>query len=259
VVLGTSTLHKAVRSSTRRIDVSLQLGGADMDEVAGMAIEKDDAEPLVFGSHLLWPWLIANFVAFTIGFGAGGGVLDSIVRPHFGTNLPAWEAARIQATGAGLGALVEASIVAVAQWLVLRRAIRAGWWIPATIAGIVPAAVLMGLNSGGSVSTIGSVAGPIPPLLAVFVVTPLVILLPGAWQWLVLRRDCARVGWWPLVNIGAFAGAGFVGLTVAKLLPWIAGTHYPSAQALTVVGMVAGPIYAWLTWQFLAQLRRRAA
>jgi hypothetical protein len=230
-----------------------------MDEVAGQPIEMKDAEPLVFGSNLLWPWVIANFVAFTIGFGVGGGVLDSIVRPHFGTNLPALEAARIQATGAGLGALVEASFVAVAQWLVLRRAIRAGWWIPATLAGIVPAAVLTGLSSGGSVSTIGPAAGPVPPLLSIFIVTPLIILLPGAGQWLVLRRDCARVAWWPLVSIGAFAGAGFAGLTIAKLLPWIAGTHYPSAQALTVVGMVAGPIYGYLTWQFLAQLRRRSA
>jgi hypothetical protein len=98
-----------------------------------------------------------------------------------------------------------------------------------------------------------------PPLLSLFVITPVIILLPGAGQWLVLRRDCARAGWWPLVNIGAFFGAGVVGLTVAKLLPWVAGTHYPSAQALAVVGLVSGPIYAWLTWQYLAQLRRRSS
>src|SRR5262245_9708506 len=106
-----------------------------MEEVAVRAIEINDAEPLVFGSHLMRPWVVANFVAFTLGFGVGGGVLDSIVRPHFGTDVSAWEAARIQATGSGMGAVIEASIIAVAQWLVLRRAIRAGWWIPATIAG----------------------------------------------------------------------------------------------------------------------------
>src|SRR4029079_14574196 len=99
----------------------------------------------------------------------------------------------------------------------------------------------------------------VPPLLALFVITPLAILLPGAGQWLVLRRDCARVGCCPLVNIGAFFGAGIAGLSVAKLLPWIAGTRYPSAQALAVAGLVAGPIYGYLTWQYLAQLRRRSS
>jgi hypothetical protein len=230
-----------------------------MDRVASPVSEAQDTDQFVFGAHLLRPWLVANFVAFAIGFATWGGVVRAMNGPYYGSDVSAIDAARLQATAAALGGFFMSVAIGTAQWLVLRRAIRAGWWLPATCLGFTVAFTLAAFNAGGSVSTIGPREGPVPPQLSVFVITPLAILLPGAGQWLILRRDCARVGWWPLVNVGAFFGAGIVALTVAKLLPWIAGTHYPSAQALAVVGLVAGPIYAWLTWQYLAQLRRRAA
>jgi hypothetical protein len=229
-----------------------------MDEAAITVSEVQDTEHLVFAPSLMRPWIVANFVACAIGLGMWGGVVRALNEPYYGSAVSAIEAARLQASANGLGGFLMGVALGTAQWLVLRRAIRAGWWIPATCLGFTLAFALVGLNAGGSVSTIGPAAGPVPPLLSLFVITPLAILLPGAGQWLVLRRDCARTGWWPLVNIGAFFGAGFVGLTIAKLLPWIAGTRYPSAQALAVTGLVAGPIYGWLTWEFLAQLRRRS-
>src|SRR4029079_2244698 len=230
-----------------------------MDEVAGQPIEMNDAEPLVFGAGLMRPWLVANLVACAMGLGMWGGVVRTLNEPYYGSHVSALEAGWVQGTANALGGFLMGVALGTAQWLVLRRAIRAGWWLPATCLGFTLALALVGFNAGGSVSTIGPAAGPVPPLLSLFVITPLAILLPGAGQWLVLRRDCARVGWWPLVNIGAFFAAGGVGVTVAKLLPWIAGTHFPSAQALAIVGLVAGPIYGWLTWQFLAQLHRRSS
>ena len=230
-----------------------------MDGVASQVPETQDAGRLAFGAHLMRPWLIANLVACAIGLALWGGVVRTLNEPYYGSNVSALEAARLQATANGLGGFLLGVALGTAQWLVLRRAIRAGWWLPATCVGFAIAFTLVGFSSGGSVSTVGPRESPVPPLLALFVIAPLEILLPGAGQWLVLRRDCARVGWWPLVNIGAFVGAGFVGLAAAKLLPWIAGTHYPSAQALAVAGLVAGPIYGWLTWQYLVQLRRRSS
>jgi hypothetical protein len=230
-----------------------------MDEVAGQPIEINDAEPLVFGARLMRPWVIANLVACAIGLAIWGGVVRTLNEPYYGSDVSAIEAARLQATASALGGFLMSVAIGTAQWLVLRRASRAGWWLPATCLGFTLSLTLVAFNAGGSVSTIGPRDGPVQPLLALFVITPLAILLPGAGQWLVLRRDCARVGWWPLVNIGAFFAAGIAGLSVAKLLPWIAGTHYPSAQALAVAGLVAGPIYGYLTWQYLAQLRRRSS
>jgi hypothetical protein len=114
----------------------------------------------------------------------------------------------------------------------------------------------MGFTAGGSVSTIGPREGPIPPLLTTLVVPPLVVLLLGLVPWLILRREFVGAGWWPIVNIaGLFVGFS-VGLVVAKLVPWLTPTQFPSAQALGLVGAVAGPIYGAVTWLFLTELRR---
>jgi len=228
-----------------------------MDGVASRATETRRTEPLVFGQQLMWPWIVANSVAFTIGGLVGGGALRAIIGPWFGSDVSALEAARIQATGAGLSAAIFWTLAGTAQWLVLRRAIRAASWLPATVLGWILAGVLMGFSSGGSTSTIGPDEAPVPLVVTLSVVVPLIVLLIGGGQWLILRRAATSADLWPLVDAGALVAAGFLGLTVAKLLPWIAGTRYPSGQALAVVGFVSGPLYGWITWQFLAHLSRR--
>jgi hypothetical protein len=55
-----------------------------------------------------------------------------------------------------------------------------------------------------------------------------------------------------------------VGLFVSKLFfglaePLLGFTGWPSARALLVVGVAAGPVYAALTWAFLTQLPHRGA
>lgn len=107
-------------------------------------------------------------------------------------------------------------------------------------------------------STIGPAAGPVPPLLALVVIPPLLVLLLGSVQWLLLRREFDGAGWWPLVNMAGVIAGFFVGFAVAKIVPWLASTDFPSAQALGLVGAVAGPVYGAVTWSLLAQLRRRS-
>jgi glutamine amidotransferase-like uncharacterized protein len=82
-------------------------------------------------------------------------------------------------------------------------------------------------------------------------------LFLGAAQWLILRREFAGAHWWLLVNIGGLFIGFAVGFIVAKTVPWLAPTDFPSAGALGLVGAVAGPVYGAITWAYLAGLRRR--
>jgi hypothetical protein len=230
-----------------------------MTEVAGKVQDVRDGADLVFDAALMRPWIVANLVGFTIGGALAGGVLRALIGPYFGTaDMPVMEAARLQAIGSGLSAGILGLVVGAAQWLVLRQAIRAGWWLPATAAGWGAAGVLVGFSAGGSTSAVGPVVGPVNPLVSLLVVPPLIALLTGGGQWLVLRRDLAAVSWWPVVGFGVFLAAMFGGLTVAKLLPAIAGTQYPAARSGGVASVVAGPVYGYLSWQYLTQLRRSA-
>jgi hypothetical protein len=227
-----------------------------MDEVATQTGEGQDVQRLLFGSELMRPWIVANTLAFAIAGAIGGGVLRAIVGPWFGSDVSAIEAGRIQATGAALSSAIFWTIAGTAQWLVLRRAIRAGWWMPLTVLGWTASGALLGFSAGGSTSTIGPDAEPVSPLVTWFLLPPLFVLLIGGGQWLILRHAAMNTGAWALVNAGALFFAGFLGLSAAKMLPFI--TQYPSAQALAIVGAVSGPVYGWLSWQFLAGLRRRA-
>src|SRR5262245_40863035 len=208
----------------------------------------------VFGSNLRGPWLVASFVGFAIGATVWGGVLRAIDGPYYGSNVSVMEAARIQAIGSGVTGIAFGLVIGTSQWYVLRRAIRADWWIPATCVGFALGGAISGFSSGGSTSTIGPDEGPLPPPLGLLTI-PLVIAVFGFGQWLILRRQVQGAGWWPLVNAVAL-GAGFgIGLVFAMVLPWLEGTDFPSAKALVFVGLAGGPVYAGLTWLFLSQLR----
>jgi hypothetical protein len=166
---------------------------------------------------------------------------------------------RIQATSAGLSMAVFGAVVGIAQGLVLRRTIGAGWWVLASCIGWGASGVLIGFNAGGSTSTIGPDAGPVDPLLSTLVVPPLVVLLFGSGQWLILRRGFLGAGWWLLVNAGGLVAGFGLGLIVAKALPWLASSQFPSARVGGVAGAVAGLVYGAIAWAFLAGLRRRTS
>jgi hypothetical protein len=230
-----------------------------MDRVADPVLEVESANELAFQSRLLRPWLLANFVAFTIGCGVAGGVLRALLQPAIESAPTRMDVAWVSGTSTAAAGLVFGMVVAVGQWLVLRRVVHAALWVPATCVGWVLAGFLIGFNSGGfSWNTLPS-AGHITPLVPNVVVLPVVIVLLSAGQWLVLHRDCVGARWWLLVNVGALAFALPVGFIAANALPFIAPTDFPSAKALVIVGAVAGPVYGYVTWLFLGQLRRRPA
>ena len=210
------------------------------------------------GSNLFRPWILAHFVAFTIGGALAGGILRALGQPYYGRMVSALDAGLIQAGSSAAAWAIFGAIVGTAQWLVVRRSLRAGWWAPATALAWGMSGIVTGFVAGGSVSTIGPAEGPIPPLLATLTVPPLVVLLVGLVPWLILRREFVGAGWWFIVNLAGLLGFA-VGLVVAKGVPWLEPTDFPSAYALGLMAAVAGPIYGAITWQFLSELRRTSA
>jgi hypothetical protein len=230
-----------------------------------LAVERPptNADDAAVPGSLRKPWLVANLLGFAIGGAIAGGLLRALEQPYYGSAVSALEAARIQAASLGLAELAFGGVLGVAQWLVLRQALSVGWWLPATCLSWGLGGAIGGFLAGGSVSTIGPDQGPVPPLLALLVGYPLVIILVGGPQWLVLRRACGRSGWWPVASIGGMIlGFGLgLGLTASEFVRTILGlewTDFPSATVWATVGLFGGPVYGATTWVVLAQLSRPA-
>jgi hypothetical protein len=212
---------------------------------------------LVFPWKLVRGWLLANVVAFTVGFGVAGTLLRALVQPAIENAPTRMDVAWIAGISTAVAAVTSGTAIGFAQWLVLRQAIRAAWWVPATVVGWTVACFVVGFNSGGSSWQTMPEAGPIMPFVPPLLILPVVIVVVGGGQWLVLRRECAGASWWLLVNAGASCVALVTGFGVAKSMSFLAPTDFPSGKALVIVGGIAGPIYGYVTWLFLSQLRRR--
>ena len=175
-------------------------------------------------SWLLWLWWVA---AGAIGGGVGG----TLAAPLLTIGDSDW----ILAANSYVYLIVAGVVTGVLQWLLLRRYIRgAGWWVLATVIGWqagfaavgaiglfiildldvygVPTAGLSGLQFGAVV---------------------------GLAQWLVLRRQVAREGWWILVGAIGWTMSFLVARDVGAALGGIAtGALGGTLGALVVVGVV---------------------
>ena len=101
--------------------------------------------------------------------------------------------------GVGLG-----SVVGLMQWFILRELVSAaGWWVLASTAGF---AVAMGGGYGAAVVAFGysegldELGGGFAALLGWTVVVALGGAVTGLLQWLVLREQFSRAGWWVLAS-----------------------------------------------------------
>jgi hypothetical protein len=221
-----------------------------------------NAEDRIGDSALRLPWLVANFLAFTVGGALAGGALRFLEQPYYESDVSTLEAAYIQATSLGLSEVIFGALLGTAQWLVLRRVLMAGWWVPATCLGWAIAGTIGGFLAGGSVSTIGPDDGPVPPIVAVLVGYPLIAVILGGFQWLVLRRTVDGAGWWPIGNLAGLLVGYAVGFAVVmsifvNAVHLLAPTDFPSATVFMLVGVVAGILYGAVTWSALAQLQPR--
>lgn len=170
----------------------------------------------VKGSQVGWvfwlQWVLASTVGMFVGFCMG--------IPPFALTydvLADQLAFRFWGIVLGIG-------VGVLQWLVLRRCVSgAGWWVLASAApgyGIVrflDTGRLWSLSFGALLSFTGVVA--------------LGGAVTGTLQWLVLRGQVSRAGWWVLASTVGWA----LGVTVARQFP-------PNGQDLVVMGAILGAL-----------------
>jgi len=173
--------------------------------------------------RLVLLWALASAAAFGIGGRVGSTVSpsrDLIVIGYLSLS------ASLMLTGA-------------LQWLVLRRLIaESGWWMPASLAAVAVIGLLV-FGLGLIDRDVGWVLG---------VAVGGIVL--GALQWLVLREQVARAGWWVLTNtlglIVAIPVVGFVTWAtgtpvdspIGGFLPkWLWRTHSASSQISSIASV----------------------
>lgn len=156
-------------------------------------------------SHVGWSlwlwWVLASSMGLALGFAGGFAVGFAIGGAISGI-----------ASQSVFGAVVGAS-VGTMQWLVLRWQVsRAAWWVLASTLGmgvgfaLVRAATLTVSRIVGGGSMYGVVNGTV------------VGTLVGTMQWLVLRWQVSRAGWWVLASALGM-GVGFaLGQVVGQLV-----------------------------------------
>jgi hypothetical protein len=180
-----------------------------------------------------WRFWLQWVVATSVGWAIGGVLLTALIG-GLGDELGN------VAGGAALGLLA-----GTGQWLVLRRWLdKSGWWILASAGSFLLAAsageVLQGAlgeNAGGLLLTIG------------------LGLVPGTLQWLLLRRQVARAGWWVLASTVLVFAANLAGVGIASGI----GLKESALEFGFVAGVVGGVVFGSTSGPVLGWLLRRPA
>jgi uncharacterized integral membrane protein len=169
------------------------------------------AERRYVGWKLWLSWVLLSGIGVALGLAGGFAVGFAIRGAISGV-----------ASQSVFGAVFGASVGTV-QWLVLRRQVsRAGWWVLATTLGMgVGFALVRAMTS-----TVSKMVGGGP--MYGLVNGALVGTLIGAMQWLVLRWQVSRAGWWVL--------ASALGMAVGSALGQVAGQL--AGVAMTGIALV---------------------
>jgi len=204
-------------------------------------------------------WLV---LANALGWGAIG--IGNIVELHpsylsgIGMRLPgmAWQA------GGFIGLFVIGSVIGFAQWLVFRRHFkRAGWWwILITAVGWA-----IGYSiSWGALEATGIIGWGIEYDLDMVMRIGLVISgsVAGIVQWLLLRQEVPKAGWWIVANLVGWVGSiaaililqgnvsfGLIDNSVFEY-GWIrAYLPYTVMPSDLLTGLLTGAVLVWLLRQ----------
>jgi hypothetical protein len=175
-------------------------------------------------------WTLASGLGGAVGFALADAVLNAFSEALYRAMA---EIVIFGLLGASMGTL---------QWLVLRRHFsQAGWWVAASAVG----GTLVG--SGGAFY--GSKVQ-----VNLVIVYGLVGIILGALQWLVLRRQISRLGWWVIASLLGWALAVPVVQSLDRLglmrgLSETVGLILGIGLMGTVVGIVTGGLLVWLLWQ----------
>lgn len=185
------------------------------------------SERTLIGWQFWLQWLVATSVSWGVGtvlytalnLGAPGGI------------------------GEVVGETLWGLLLGISQWLVLRWWLeRAGWWVLASAGGWLLAVSvgvalqnLLGENVGGLIYTLG------------------LGLVPGVLQWLLLRQQMARAGWWVLANTVLVFGTILAGVGVSSGV----GLKEGGLGFGIVSGIVSGVVFAITSGFVLIWLLRR--
>ena len=185
------------------------------------------------GGDLVLQWVVASVAGWLVGW----------LVAWIGALAMGWMVAW---AGVGIGAGV-----GVAQWLVLRERVTwAGWWVAASmVGGILGGVASAGLILGAYVGA-GQIMGDVVAVILGWVGVGVGI---GVAQWLVLRWQVARAGWWVLASV--------VGWIIGRIAAWF-GVGVVAVDVIVgqFVGQVAyGVVYGVITGFVLVQLLRQRA
>jgi hypothetical protein len=176
------------------------------------------APPRRPGWRIWFLWLMAGAVGWGVGVEVGSlGVPGGLKSLQSSPNI---------ILAGYLGVAAGGILGGVLQWLVLRRQItRAGRWVLASLgAAAVVGVVIFGVGMVNA--DVGWVGGAV-----------LFGTVVGALQWLVLRRQVARAGWWVLASTVGWV----VGMPLGGIFGWLAlGAAY---------GAITGTALVWLLRQ----------
>ena len=170
---------------------------------------------------LLTGWVLAGAVGYSVGFAAGLAWLGTLI----------W------------GWLIGGAITVTLQYLVVRQSLaQSGWWILVS---------MVGLTSGTGVSMVLSqIAIQAAGLTAAFLSVGASIGLGlGLGQWIVLRRQFGRAGWWILMStIGYSLGLLAAVNTPLDFLPATSLIFGPEFGGLVgvVSAIITAPTLLWL-------------
>jgi len=169
------------------------------------------------GWRLWFLWLMAGAVGW--GWAMDAGTFGEPRPIEILQSMPPLSVSRYVSVAVG------AAVVGVAQWLILRRYLTGSVrWVVASVAASAVGAVVVLL-----VGLVDTDAG-------LLVGVSLYGLLAGALQWLVLKRQVARAGWWVLASSVAWLVAIPVG-DMAGPPGW------------AVYGAITGTVLVWLLRQ----------
>ena len=191
-------------------------------------------------------WVLANAMALAIS--VAPAYIYPAVNAASGTALDRTAVATAVSVLSLLSEILIAILVGMLQWLVLRRHIRRAnqWWLATSVGWIV----------GGYLAPYATFAtlGASPPILSFNAVTATVTAaVVGAFQWLVLRGQVRRAGWWVLASITGWAIGEWLGLYAGLFVALYAGGIVAglgrdlssiafSASFAAVIGAIAGSI-----------------
>jgi hypothetical protein len=205
-------------------------------------------------------WVLATALGSFLGGAVSGAVVLS-GELRFAPVSSSFRSASVMALTEAVAFAAQGATVGMAQGLVLRHSLaRSGWWGGATTGGWAAAGTLSGVLAGafgGGLTHVGPDAGPLGVVVTAAGSIAAFLLLPGLWQWLVLRRLVERAGRWVLVSAGSCLAGTAIAFPVMVVVARAMGWPLPSAQAWGLSGALTGWIGGAITGAMLVQLLRQ--